>query len=70
MACNTFICTIIFCLLESSKIILFKDLFGNIFEAKVAENDFIFAFFRDFELNYLLVRLSWMILIDRIGLYK
>ena len=41
MECNAFICTIVFGILESSKIALFKDLLGKIFEAK------------DFELNYL-----------------
>ena len=46
MACYTFICTILFGLSESSKLIVFKDQFGKIFEAKVAENDF-FALFRD-----------------------
>ena len=33
MACNTFICTILFGLLDSSKIRLFKDLLGKIFES-------------------------------------
>ena len=41
MECNAFMCTIVFGILESSKIALFKDLLGKIFEAK------------DFELNYL-----------------
>ena len=53
MACNLFICTIIFNLLESTKITLFKDLLEKQIEAKVAENGFFFALFRDFELNYL-----------------
>ena len=44
MACSTFICTILFGLLESSKLILFKDLVVKIIEAKVAENGF-FLFF-------------------------
>ena len=52
MACNRFICTILFGLLESSKITLFKDLVGKIIEAKVREITF-FSLFRDFELNYL-----------------
>ena len=51
MACNTFIFTILFSLLESSKIILNKDLARKIIEAKVAKNGF-FAFFRDFELKF------------------
>ena len=34
MACSTIICTILFALIESSKIILFKDLFRKIIEAK------------------------------------
>ena len=38
MACNIFNCTIKFGLIELSKIPLFKDLIGNIIEAKVAEN--------------------------------
>ena len=35
--------TVLFNLLESPKITLFKDLLGKIFEAKVAENGFLFA---------------------------
>ena len=53
MACNTFICTILFGLLESPKITLFKDLVGKIIEDKCAENGYFFALFRDFELNYI-----------------
>ena len=54
MACNTFICAIIFAPLESPKISLLKDLVGKLIEAKIAENYlFFFAFFRYFELNYL-----------------
>ena len=49
MACNTLICTILFSLLESSKIILFKDLVEEIFEAKVSENGFFLQSSRDFE---------------------
>ena len=53
MTCNTFICTILVDLLESTKISSFKDLV-EIFEAKVAENSFFFvALFRNFDLNYL-----------------
>ena len=52
MACNAFICTILFGLLESSKIALFKDLVRKIIEAKVSKMAF-FALYRDFELNYL-----------------
>ena len=37
MACNPFICTFLFGLLESSKMALFKDLLEKIIEAKVAE---------------------------------
>ena len=44
MSCNTFICTILFGLLDSSKIILFKDIVEKIIEAKVAENGFILLF--------------------------
>ena len=36
ISCNTFICVILFGLLESSKIILFKDLAEKIIEAKIA----------------------------------
>ena len=42
MTYNTFICTIKFALLESSKISLFKDLIGKIIDAKVTENDFLY----------------------------
>ena len=49
MVCNTFICTILFGTLESSKLNLFKDLVGKIIEVKVAEN----ALSRYFKLNYL-----------------
>ena len=38
MSCNSFISAILVGLLESPKIILFKNLVGKIFEAKVAEN--------------------------------
>ena len=48
IACNPFICTILFGILESSEIILFKDLVGKIIRGKL-----FFALFRDFELNYL-----------------
>ena len=37
MACNTFICTILFCLLESSKITLFKDFILEIIKFKATE---------------------------------
>ena len=53
MACRAFFCTIIFGLLESPKIILFKSLVGKIIKANVAGNVFFYVFFRDFELNYL-----------------
>ena len=52
MTCSPFICTIVFGLSLSSKMILFKDLVGKIIEAKVAENGFCFALFCDFDLNY------------------
>ena len=44
MACNTFIFIILFGLLESSKITLFNDLLGMIFETKVTENSFFLHF--------------------------
>ena len=44
LACNAFISTIYFGLLESPKIALFKDLIGKIIEAKVAENSFFLLF--------------------------
>ena len=44
MACNTFVCTILYGLLESSKKNLLKDLVEKITEAKVAENDFYSPF--------------------------
>ena len=44
-------CTL-FGLSKSSKITLFKDLVGKIFEAKVVENVIFFALFRDIELKY------------------
>ena len=44
MAYNIFIFTILFAILESLKITLFKDLLGKIFEAKVAEIDFFSSF--------------------------
>ena len=58
MTCNTFNCTILFGLLESSKITLFKGLLGKIFEAKVNGlfNGF-FILFSDFKLNYLQIRI-------------
>ena len=40
MACDTFICTILFGLLESSRITLFKDLVEKIIEVKIADNGF------------------------------
>ena len=52
MTYDTFICTILFGILKSSKITLFKDLLGKIFEAKVAGEMDFFARFSDFELNY------------------
>ena len=51
MTCNTFIYTILFDLLESSKINLIKDLVRKTIVAKVAENYFFFAVSRYFELN-------------------
>ena len=45
MSCNTFICTILFGLLESSKITVFKGLVKKIIEAIVAENSFFLLFF-------------------------
>ena len=45
MSGNTFICTILFDLIESPKIILFKDLADKIIEAEVAENVFFFMLF-------------------------
>ena len=48
MACNAFICTILFDLSESSKIAFFNDLVERIIEAKVV----FYALFRDFDLNY------------------
>ena len=45
MTCNTFICSILFGLLESSKITLFKKLVGMIIEAKVAEISGFFLHF-------------------------
>ena len=47
MACNTFICIILFGLAESSKskITLFKDLIGKKIE--------FFSLFRDFKFNYI-----------------
>ena len=53
MTCNTFICTILFVILKSIKIIYFKDIVGKIIEVKVAGNFFFFPLFRDFDLNYL-----------------
>ena len=44
MACDTFICTILFGLLESSKMTLFNDLLEKIFEAEFAWNGFFFSF--------------------------
>ena len=49
IACNTFICAILFGLLESQKIALFKYLTRKIIEAKIAK----IALFRNFELDYL-----------------
>ena len=40
MSCDPFICTILFGLTESAKIILMKDHDGKIIEAKVSENVF------------------------------
>ena len=51
MIWDTFICTILFGLLEFSKITLFKDLLGKIIEVKVAEN----GFFCTFPLNKVLL---------------
>ena len=53
MTCNKLVCRVLFGLLESSKITLFKDLIGKIIAGKVPANGFFFALFRDFELNYL-----------------
>ena len=64
MWCNTFICTILFCLLESSKIIIFKDLIEKIIEAKVAENGFFFLFFRDFDFNYYRIKSLKKVILD------
>ena len=44
MTQNIFICTIVFGLLESPKLTLFKDLVGKIIDARVAENDFVLLF--------------------------
>ena len=44
MACNTFICAIIFGLFKSPKISLFKVLLEKIIEAKVAGNGFLGSF--------------------------
>ena len=52
MICDTFICTVLFGLLESPKITLFNDLFMGIIKVKVTENGIYFALFRDFKLNY------------------
>ena len=44
MACNSFICTILLCLIEYCKITLFIDLVGKIIKVKVAEIDFFLHF--------------------------
>ena len=44
MVCNTFICTILFGLLESTYIALFKDLDEKVFGSKVAEMAFLCNF--------------------------
>ena len=44
MTCNTFICAILFGILESPKITLFKDLVKKIIKAKVAEIAFFLLF--------------------------
>ena len=50
MTCNPLICTILFDLSESSKIIVFKDFIMEIIEIKVTEKS---KKKRDFGLNYL-----------------
>ena len=48
MKCNTSYCTILFGLLESTKISLFKDLVEKIIEAKVSRGKLLFfTLFRD-----------------------
>ena len=44
MACNAFICKILFGLIESFKITLFKDLLGKIMKAKVGKIAFLTLF--------------------------
>ena len=51
--CNSFNCTIILDLLESSKIILLQAQVEKIIEVKFAENGFFLLFSRDFDLNHL-----------------
>ena len=53
MTCNSFICTILFGLLESSKLVLFKDRVRKIIEADSRKISSFFDLFRDFKLNYL-----------------
>ena len=53
MTCNTFICTILLGLLESSNITVSKDFIHEIIEFKVTEKCKKKAFFRDFGLNFL-----------------
>ena len=52
MACKKLMCTILFCLLESSKIILFKDFILDIIEAKNTERAKKKVIFGKFGLNY------------------
>ena len=53
MACNPFICTILFNLSESSKITLFKNVILEIIESKVKKKSKKKAISHDFGLNYL-----------------
>ena len=57
MTCNTSICTIVFGLLELSKITLFKRFYSgdNLFQSP---GKWLFLdLFRDFELNYLKIKI-------------
>ena len=58
MTCSTFNCTILFGILESSKITLFNGIVGKIIEDKVAENGYFLHF--PVTLNSIISRIKYL----------